>query len=49
MTAATGVPWTDGYHFCIGTSQKQGFTKAITMPKGRYHGLIKDYDGGTPM
>lgn len=24
-------------------------TKSISMPKGRYFGLIKEYDGGTPM
>ena len=29
--------------------KKQGFTRVITMPKTRYNGLIKDYDGGTLM
>jgi histone acetyltransferase len=33
----------------LGYFKKQGFTKSIQMPKGRYFGLIKDYDGGTPM
>ena len=27
----------------------QGFSKTISMPKGRFSGLIKEYDGGTPM
>ena len=38
---------TDNY--AIGYFKKQGFTKNIAMPKGRYLGLIKDYDGGTMM
>ena len=41
------ITYADNY--AIGYFKKQGFTKAITMPKGRYHGLIKDYDGGTIM
>ena len=36
-------------NYAIGYFKKQGFTKSITMPKGRYTGLIKEYDGGTPM
>jgi len=36
-------------NYAIGYFKKQGFTKSISMPKGRYHGLIKDYDGGTMM
>lgn len=41
------ITYADNY--AIGYFKKQGFTKTISMPKGRYHGLIKDYDGGTPM
>lgn len=41
------ITYADNY--AIGYFKKQGFTKAVTMPKGRYHGLIKDYDGGTVM
>lgn len=41
------ITYADNY--AIGYFKKQGFTKAISMPKGRYHGLIKDYDGGTMM
>ena len=36
-------------NYAIGYFKKQGFSKSIQMPKGRYLGLIKDYDGGTPM
>jgi histone acetyltransferase len=36
-------------YYAIGYFKKQGFTKSISMPKGRYNGLIKDYDGGTMM
>lgn len=41
------ITYADNY--AIGYFKKQGFTRAITMPKSRYHGLIKDYDGGTMM
>jgi histone acetyltransferase len=41
------ITYADNY--AIGYFKKQGFTKAISMPKGRFHGLIKDYDGGTMM
>jgi len=41
------ITYADNY--AIGYFKKQGFTKAISMPKGRYQGLIKDYDGGTIM
>ena len=41
------ITYADNY--AIGYFKKQGFTKTISMPKGRYHGLIKDYDGGTMM
>ena len=33
----------------IGYFAKQGFTKEIFMPRERWHGFIKDYDGGTLM
>jgi len=33
----------------VGYFAKQGFTKTQTMPKDRWHGFIKDYDGGTLM
>lgn len=47
----TGIEFFITYadNYAIGYFKKQGFTKLITMPKGRYFGLIKDYDGGTPM
>lgn len=41
------ITYADNY--AIGYFKKQGFTKAVSMPKGRYQGLIKDYDGGTIM
>ncbi|KAL7549527.1 hypothetical protein ACHAWF_012797 [Thalassiosira exigua] len=41
------ITYADNY--AIGYFKKQGFTKSVQMPKGRYHGLIKDYDGGTIM
>mmetsp|Transcript_17527 Transcript_17527/g.37939 ORF Transcript_17527/g.37939 Transcript_17527/m.37939 type:complete len:529 (-) Transcript_17527:51-1637(-) len=41
------ITYADNY--AIGYFKKQGFTKAVQMPKGRYQGLIKDYDGGTIM
>lgn len=33
----------------VGYFSKQGFTKTISMPKERWFGFIKDYDGGTLM
>ena len=36
-------------NFAIGYFQKQGFSKHISMPKERWVGFIKDYDGGTLM
>lgn len=33
----------------VGYFAKQGFTKEINMPKDRWVGYIKDYDGGTLM
>eukprot|EP00584_Thalassiosira_punctigera_P006388 CAMPEP_0172531646 /NCGR_PEP_ID=MMETSP1067-20121228/4963_1 /TAXON_ID=265564 ORGANISM="Thalassiosira punctigera, Strain Tpunct2005C2" /NCGR_SAMPLE_ID=MMETSP1067 /ASSEMBLY_ACC=CAM_ASM_000444 /LENGTH=473 /DNA_ID=CAMNT_0013316045 /DNA_START=34 /DNA_END=1455 /DNA_ORIENTATION=+ len=41
------ITYADNY--AIGYFKKQGFTKAVQMPRGRYQGLIKDYDGGTIM
>jgi histone acetyltransferase len=41
------ITYADNY--AVGYFKKQGFTKTISMPKSRYHGLIKDYDGGTLM
>ena len=36
-------------NFAIGYFQKQGFSKQVVMPKERWVGFIKDYDGGTLM
>lgn len=36
-------------NYAIGYFQKQGFSKAVAMPKERWVGYIKDYDGGTLM
>lgn len=36
-------------NFAIGYFKKQGFSQKITMPKERWYGYIKDYDGGTLM
>ena len=36
-------------NYAIGYFQKQGFSKVIAMPKERWVGYIKDYDGGTLM
>jgi len=36
-------------NFAIGYFQKQGFSKQVVMPKERWQGFIKDYDGGTLM
>ncbi len=36
-------------NFAIGYFQKQGFSKSVAMPKERWVGFIKDYDGGTLM
>jgi histone acetyltransferase len=49
--AATGIEYYITYadNYAIGYFKKQGFSKSISMPKGRYSGLIKEYDGGTPM
>lgn len=36
-------------NYAVGYFQKQGFSKTISMPKERWDGFIKDYDGGTLM
>lgn len=36
-------------NYAIGYFQKQGFSKTTSMPKERWIGYIKDYDGGTLM
>ena len=36
-------------NYAIGYFQKQGFSKTTSMPKERWVGYIKDYDGGTLM
>mmetsp|Transcript_14518 Transcript_14518/g.35382 ORF Transcript_14518/g.35382 Transcript_14518/m.35382 type:complete len:407 (+) Transcript_14518:487-1707(+) len=36
-------------NYAIGFFKKQGFSKEISMPKSRWIGFIKDYDGGTLM
>ncbi|KAL3910577.1 MAG: hypothetical protein SGILL_007639, partial [Bacillariaceae sp.] len=49
--ARTGIEFFITYadNYAIGYFKKQGFSKSIQMPRGRYQGLIKDYDGGTMM
>ena len=51
IAAETGIEYFITYadNYAIGYFKKQGFSKSIQMPKGRYFGLIKEYDGGTPM
>ncbi|GMH52456.1 hypothetical protein TrST_g5614 [Triparma strigata] len=41
------ITYADNY--AVGYFKKLGFSKVISMPRGRYYGLIKDYDGGTMM
>eukprot|EP00606_Chrysophyceae_sp_TOSAG23-5_P000372 GSChrysophyteH2.ASY1.ANO1.1400.1 assembled CDS len=36
-------------NYAIGYFQKQGFSKIMSMPRERWVGYIKDYDGGTLM
>eukprot|EP01053_Blabericola_migrator_P008394 Blabericola_migrator_1__8393@NODE_436_length_8493_cov_87_644434_g342_i0_p2_GENE_NODE_436_length_8493_cov_87_644434_g342_i0NODE_436_length_8493_cov_87_644434_g342_i0_p2_ORF_typecomplete_len585_score97_40Bromodomain/PF00439_25/6e28Acetyltransf_1/PF00583_25/1_1e04Acetyltransf_1/PF00583_25/1_9e03Acetyltransf_1/PF00583_25/2_6e10Acetyltransf_10/PF13673_7/3_5e03Acetyltransf_10/PF13673_7/1_6e03Acetyltransf_10/PF13673_7/6e10Acetyltransf_7/PF13508_7/4_5e03Acetyltransf_7/PF13508_7/2_8e06Acetyltransf_9/PF13 len=36
-------------NFALGYFRKQGFCQRISMPKDRWTGYIKDYDGGTLM
>jgi histone acetyltransferase len=49
--ACTGIEYFITYadNYAIGYFKKQGFSKTVSMPKGRFQGLIKDYDGGTMM
>lgn len=49
--ARTGIEYFITYadNYAIGYFKKQGFSKSVAMPKGRYQELIKDYDGGTMM
>ena len=51
LGAKVGIEYFITYadNYAIGYFKKQGFTKSIAMPKGRYMGFIKDYDGGTMM
>jgi len=51
LAVQTGIEYLITYadNYAIGYFKKQGFSKNISMPKGRYTGLIKEYDGGTPM
>ncbi|KAL8437837.1 hypothetical protein ACSSS7_000718 [Eimeria intestinalis] len=36
-------------NFAVGYFKKQGFTQKISMPKEKWFGYIKDYEGGTLM
>jgi histone acetyltransferase len=36
-------------NYAVGYFKKQGFTKEITLPRDRWVGYIKDYEGGTIM
>lgn len=36
-------------NFAVGYFRKQGFSEILTLPRERYLGYIKDYDGGTLM
>lgn len=36
-------------NFALGYFRKQGFSSKVTLPKERWQGFIKDYDGGTLM
>ncbi|CBZ52027.1 Bromodomain containing protein, related [Neospora caninum Liverpool] len=36
-------------NFAVGYFRKQGFTQKISMPRERWYGYIKDYEGGTLM
>lgn len=49
--ARSGIEYFITYadNYAIGYFKKQGFSKTVSMPKGRFQGLIKDYDGGTMM
>mmetsp|Transcript_13333 Transcript_13333/g.40338 ORF Transcript_13333/g.40338 Transcript_13333/m.40338 type:complete len:374 (+) Transcript_13333:120-1241(+) len=36
-------------NYAIGYFKKQGFSQTVTLPRERWFGFIKDYDGGTLM
>jgi len=36
-------------NYAVGYFKKQGFTKQISLPRERWVGYIKDYEGGTIM
>jgi histone acetyltransferase len=36
-------------NYALGYFKKQGFSSVVTLPKERWQGYIKDYDGGTLM
>mmetsp|Transcript_8638 Transcript_8638/g.11275 ORF Transcript_8638/g.11275 Transcript_8638/m.11275 type:complete len:309 (+) Transcript_8638:14-940(+) len=36
-------------NYAIGYFEKQGFSKVLLLPRERWYGYIKDYDGGTLM
>ena len=36
-------------NYAVGYFKKQGFTRDITLPRARWAGYIKDYEGGTIM
>ena len=36
-------------NYAVGYFKKQGFTKEISLPRERWVGYIKDYEGGTIM
>jgi len=36
-------------NYAIGYFKKQGFSKTVSMPREKWYGHIKDYDGGTLM
>lgn len=36
-------------NYAVGYFRKQGFSKEITLPRARWAGYIKDYEGGTIM
>ncbi|KAJ1395091.1 hypothetical protein B484DRAFT_355464 [Ochromonadaceae sp. CCMP2298] len=51
VAAAQGVEYLLTYadNFAIGYFLRQGFSRNISMQRERWRGLIKEYNGGTPM
>lgn len=49
MTEQIGYFLTFADNYAIGYFKKQGFSKQLSMPRSRWSGFIKDYDGGTLM